>query len=96
MSQPQDARPDAINSLLDEIQGPIGAEHLPRTVDRLEIALERMLEAMPEFDGGGLLVEQLGEEMAFLRVAAREACRRADIAWTSKIEQERWLRWIRA
>ena len=88
-------RSEAPISLLDEIQGPISAKHLPRTIDRLESALERMLAAMPEFEGGGPLVDQLGEEMAFLRAAARETCRQAGVAWTSKFEQERWQRWIR-
>jgi hypothetical protein len=93
--QPKGVQPGAIVSLLDEIQGPIGARHLSRTIDRLETALERMLEAMPEFGGGGPLVDQLGEEMAFLRAAAREACCLAGVPWTSTFEQERWKRWIR-
>lgn len=95
VSQPRGPRPDAVVPLLDEIQGAIRSEHLPRTVDRLNSALERMLEAMPEFEGGGGLVDQLGEEMACLRDAAREACRQAGVPWTSKFEQERWLRWLR-
>jgi exonuclease VII small subunit len=79
--------------LLDEIQGPILAEHLPRTIDRIESAIARLLETMPEFKGGGTLIEKLGEEMACLRFAAREACREAKVPWTSKFEEERWRRW---
>jgi hypothetical protein len=94
VSLPDKIQPRVV-SLLDEIQGPIGAGHLPRTIDRLEMALERMLEAMPEFEGGGPLVDQLGEEMAFLRAAAREACRLAGVTWASTFEQERLKRWIR-
>jgi hypothetical protein len=64
------------------------AEHLPISIDRMEDAIKRMMDAMPEFDGGVEIVEQLAEEMAFLRLAAREACRQAEIPWISKFEQD--------
>lgn len=81
-------------SLLDEIEGPIRAEHLPRTIDRLENALEKMLKAMPEFDGELPLAAQLATEMASLHEAAREACRLARIPWASAFERERKERWM--
>lgn len=54
--QPKDVLLNGSASLLHE-QGTIGAEHLPCTIDRLEMVLKRMLEAMPEFEGGGPLVD---------------------------------------
>ena len=91
MSQQPDKAPHA---LLDKIEGPIQAEHLPRTIDRLEEVLEKILEAMPEFDGGLPLVEQLANEIVSLREAAREACRLAQIPWSSAFERKRGERWL--
>jgi hypothetical protein len=79
-------------SLLDEIEGPVKAEHLPRAIDRLGSVLERMLDAVPEFEGGRQLVNQLGADLACLRNAAREACCRAGVSWTSEYDKERWRR----
>src|SRR4029077_14941556 len=95
INQPASLSPIPIRSLLDEIQGPIRAEHLPRALDRLEDTLGRILHAMPELEDGGPLREQPGEEMAFLRLAAREACRQSNIRWISKFERSLWGRWIR-
>ena len=79
-------------SLLDEIEGPVKAEHLPRAIDRLGSVLERMLDAVPEFEEGRQLVNQLGADLACLRNAAREACCRAGVSWTSEYDKERWRR----
>jgi hypothetical protein len=83
--------PSIAGSLLDEVDGPIVAEQLPRALDRLEIVLMEFLDAMPEFDGGSPFVEQLGTEMAGVRDAAREMCRRVGIPWKSRLEEQRWL-----
>jgi hypothetical protein len=79
-------------SLLDKIEGPVKAEHLPRAIDRLGSVLERMLDVVPEFKGGSQLVNQLGADLACLRNAAREACCRAGVSWTSEYDKERWRR----
>jgi len=79
-------------SLLDEIEEPVKAEHLPRAIDRLGSVLEQMLDVVPEFEGGSQLVNQLGAELACLRNAAREACCRAGVSWTSEYDKERWRR----
>ena len=86
--------PSITGSLLDEVDGPIVAEQLPRALNRLEIVLKEFLEAMPEFEGGGPFVEQLGTEMAGVRDAAREMCRRAGVPWKSKLEEQRWLEFL--
>jgi hypothetical protein len=92
---PNPRQPDqAPHSLLDKIEGPIRAEHLPRTIDRLETILRKMLKTMPDFDEGLPLAERLGTEMASLREAAREACRLAQIPWSSTCESARMERWI--
>jgi hypothetical protein len=75
--------PAVTGSILDEVVGPIRAEHLPRVFDRLSVALECMIETMPEFEGGGPLVEQLATEMASMREATRLVCHRLTIPWAS-------------
>ncbi len=68
--------------------GSVRAVHLPVAIDRLHSAIVGLLHAMPEFDGGAPLVDRLAEEMALLRLAAREACHLAGIPWTSQYEHE--------
>lgn len=76
--------------LLDEVEGPIRADHLSAALERTETALERLLEGMPEFDGSGLLVERLGMEFGCLREAAREACCQAELPWDRDRERRRF------
>lgn len=75
--------------LLDEIEGPIRAEHLSATLRRTEVALEKLLEGVPDFDGSIPLVERLGAEFACLREAAREACRQGGLPWDRERERRR-------
>ncbi len=86
--------PGPARFLLDEIEGPLRAEHLPRALDRLETVLEQILDAMPAFEGGEELVVQLGTEVACVRDAAREACLLAEVPWRSARDRDRWLRWL--
>ena len=86
MNQSQD--PAMAASLLDEIEGPVRPEHLPRVIDQLGSVLEQMLDVVPEFEGGSQFVKQLGADLACLRNASREACCRAGVSWTSEYDKE--------
>jgi hypothetical protein len=55
----------------------------------MELAIHRLLDAVPDFDGGGRLAGQLGTEMANLRESARDACLRAGVPWTSELDRRR-------
>ena len=77
------------NDPTEGITGLICADHLPGFIDRVEHAIHRLLDAVPDFEGGDRLAGQLGTEIANLRESARDACRRAGVSWTSEYDQRR-------
>jgi hypothetical protein len=81
LAEPAEPSSGDARSLLDEIEGPIGPEHLSRALDRAEDAIERLADAVPEFEGADPLAGQLGADLYCLREAAREVARAFGLPW---------------